>query len=56
MTVTIALPLAGKGMVFVPRFQGPVMSQQFDDRLELGHILAVFLVALDVSLEPGGRD
>jgi hypothetical protein len=56
VTVTIALPLAGKGMVFVPRLQGPVMTEHFDERLEFGHVLAAFLLALDVSLELGGRD
>ena len=45
VTVSKALPLAGKGMVFVPRLQGPVMTQRFDDRPQLGHVLAAFSMA-----------
>ena len=30
VTVTIALPLTGKGMILVPRLQGPVTTKHFD--------------------------
>jgi hypothetical protein len=56
VAVPIPLPLAAERMVLVSRLQGPVMTQLFDDRLELGHVLAAFLLALHVPLELGGRD
>ena len=47
---------AGEWMVFVPWFQLTVMAEQFNDRLELGHVLTAFLLALNVPLELGGQD